>query len=177
MTIPSTTDDLIAEIEATAKAATPGEREWVEDRFNGGWSGLYAGDEPVIVPQCRNEGDTGAAWFADEADADECGLSDGDRQFMEVASPANVLTLIARIRELEQAQRWTPCSERLPEVRERLDSPLTSSGGHEVLPLNISVPVIYYDGNSVKSGPVNWFDGGAPLSGVTHWMPLPGRPT
>lgn len=103
--IPSTTDDLIAEIEAAAKAATPGEREWVEDRFNGGWSGLYAGDEPVIVPQCRNEGDTGAAWFADEADADECGLSDGDRQFMEATSPANVLALIARIRELEDVLR------------------------------------------------------------------------
>lgn len=103
--IPSTTDDLIAEIEAAAKAATPGEREWVEDRFNGGWSGLYAGDEPVIVPQCRNEGDTGAAWFADEADADECGLSDGDRQFMEATSPANVLALIAHIRELEDVLR------------------------------------------------------------------------
>ncbi|GMQ53476.1 DUF551 domain-containing protein [Halopseudomonas aestusnigri] len=87
-------------------------------------------------------------------------------------------TLLACISDLRRAQqRWIPCSERLPEVRERLDSPLTSSGGHEVLPLNISVPVIYYDGNSVKSGPVNWFDGGAPINGVTHWMPLPGRPT
>ena len=88
--------------------------------------------------------------------------------------------LIARIRELEreleQVQRWVPCSERLPEVRERLDSPLKTPCGHEVLPLNISVPVIYYDGNSAKSGPLNWFDGGAPINGVTHWMPLPGRP-
>ncbi len=86
-------------------------------------------------------------------------------------------TLIARIRDLEQAQRWIPCSERLPEVRERLDSPLKTPCGHEVLPLNISVPVIYYDGNSAKSGALNWFDGGAPVNGVTHWMPLPGRPT
>ncbi|MDL2200854.1 hypothetical protein QQF45_17570 [Halopseudomonas aestusnigri] len=85
-------------------------------------------------------------------------------------------TLIACIRDLVRAQPWIPCSEWLPEVRERLDSPLTSSGGHEVLPLNISVPVIYYDGNSAKSGPLNWFDGGAPINGVTHWMPLPGRP-
>lgn len=125
MTIPSTTDDLIAEIELDFQSARKLGREAYID------------------------------------------MQDGE-------------TLIACIRELEreleQAQPWIPCSERLPEVRERLDSPLTSSGGHVVLPLNISVPVIYYDGNSVKSGPVNWFDGGAPINGVTHWMPLPGRP-
>lgn len=126
MTIPSTTDDLIAEIELDFQSARKLGREAYID------------------------------------------MQDGE-------------ALIARIRELEreleQAQRWIPCSERLPEIAERLDSPLTSSGGHVVLPLNISVPVIYYDGNSVKSGPVNWFDGGAPINGVTHWMPLPGRPT
>jgi len=196
LTIPSTTDDLIAEIEAAMANATPG--YWYQSKGIG-----------VVV----DHNDCGVV-------CETCEDNPVDAIYIAACNPSNVRQLIARIRELEQykreamqvmnpvldyarplnlakwgesitqaliadhqrlvalerAQQWIPCSERLPEVRERLDSPLTSSGGHVVLPLNISVPVIYYDGNSPKSGPVNWFDGGAPINSVTHWMPLPEPP-
>lgn len=43
---------------------TPGPWEWHEDRLWGGKSGLYDSDgEPVCVPNCSNDGDTGHAWF------------------------------------------------------------------------------------------------------------------
>ena len=152
LTIPSTTDDLIAEIEAAMANATPG--YWYQSKGIG-----------VVV----DHNDCGVV-------CETCEDNPVDAIYIAACNPSNVRQLIARIRELEQAQQWIPCSERLPEIAQRLDSPLTSSGGHVVLPLNISVPVIYYDGNSPKSGPVNWFDGGAPINGVTHWMPLPGKP-
>lgn len=45
---------------------TPGPWYWLENRFWGGFSGLYdeAGNE-VLVANTSNEGDTGAAWFED----------------------------------------------------------------------------------------------------------------
>ena len=47
---------------------TPGPWEWLEDRFNGGFSGLFANDEPVLYPQRRNDGDEGDAWFGTDED-------------------------------------------------------------------------------------------------------------
>ena len=45
---------------------TAGPWEWVEDRANGGFSGLVGPDgSEVLFPNTRNEGDTGAAWFED----------------------------------------------------------------------------------------------------------------
>jgi len=45
---------------------TPGPWDWVEDRANGGFSGLVGPDGlEVLFPNTRNEGDTGAAWFED----------------------------------------------------------------------------------------------------------------
>jgi hypothetical protein len=165
MTIPSTTGDLIAEIELDFQSARKLGREAYIDMQDG----------EALIARIR------------ELEQYKSEAIEVMGPVLDYARPLNLAKLgesitqalisdHQRLVELEQAQRWIPCSERLPEIAQRLDSPLTSSGGHVVLPLNISVPVIYYDGNSAKSGPVNWFDGGAPLSGVTHWMPLPGRP-
>ncbi len=46
---------------------TPGPWEWSEDKWRGGYSGLYGPNgEDVVVPQHCNDGDDGAAWFDDE---------------------------------------------------------------------------------------------------------------
>ena len=65
---------------------TPGEWHWNEDKWNGGWSGLYSDDDtPVLVPQSCNDGDDGAAWFATVDEADEEGLADADRALIAAA--------------------------------------------------------------------------------------------
>jgi len=65
---------------------TPGEWHWNEDKWNGGWSGLYSDDDtPVLVPQSCNDGDDGAAWFATVEEADEEGLADADRDLIAAA--------------------------------------------------------------------------------------------
>jgi len=75
---------------------TPGPWAWSEDKWNGGWSGLYAEDEtPVVVPQSRNDGDDGAAWFASVDDVDEEGLTDADRALISAAPELyEALTLV-----------------------------------------------------------------------------------
>lgn len=46
------------------KGLVPGKWTWVEHAFHDGLAGLYGpNDEEIIVPQCRNEGDDGSAWF------------------------------------------------------------------------------------------------------------------
>ena len=65
---------------------TPGNWHWREDKWNGGWSGLYSDDGTIVlVPQSCNDGDYGAAWFATVEDAGEEGLSDDDRALIETA--------------------------------------------------------------------------------------------
>ena len=65
---------------------TPGNWNWNEDKWNGGWSGLYSdGDTPVLVPQSCNDADDGAAWFATVDDAGEEGLTDADRALIAAA--------------------------------------------------------------------------------------------
>lgn len=90
MTIPSCTDDLLAEIEAAAKAATPG--QW--------------GADGSFVCTARTEGGTTyvETWS---------GVSDANRvedaRYIAKANPANVLALTARVRELEKdaaRYRW-----------------------------------------------------------------------
>jgi len=54
---------------------TPGPWEWHDDRFWGGKSGLFNDrGEPVCVPNCSNDGDTGAAWFDEMLTDDDARL-------------------------------------------------------------------------------------------------------
>jgi len=47
---------------------TKGPWEWRKDHHNDGYYGLYANDEPVVYPQCCNDGDDGLAWFSTDED-------------------------------------------------------------------------------------------------------------
>jgi len=65
---------------------TKGNWHWREDKWNGGWSGLYSDDDTIVlVPQSCNEADDGAAWFATVDDAGEEGLTDADRALIAAA--------------------------------------------------------------------------------------------
>lgn len=64
--------------------------------------------------------------------------------------------LRARIAELEQAQRWIPVSERLPDASEKVQDVLCYNA-----PILEMFTRLYFDDIG--------FDGWA----VTHWMPLP----
>ena len=70
--------------------------------------------------------------------------------------------LIARIRELEQAQRWVPVEERLPEPDIVVLGWWCDQG-----PLTV-----FWDG-------LHWGDAGDNIAigySISHWMPLPGSP-
>ncbi len=50
---------------------TAGPWSWSPDKWNGGFSGLFAeSGQAVVVPQHRNDGDDGAAWFDEISPAD-----------------------------------------------------------------------------------------------------------
>jgi len=67
-------------------AHTPGPWEWATDRFRGGYSGLFGpSDVPIIVPQCANEGDTGAAWFDTSGDAGDESITDANARLIAAA--------------------------------------------------------------------------------------------
>lgn len=66
---------------------TPGPWEWVDDRFWGGYSGLFTGDgQPIIYPQRKNDGDEGAAWFDTCGDAGDETLTEANARLI-AASP------------------------------------------------------------------------------------------
>lgn len=62
------------------------------------------------------------------------------------------------ITELESANRWIPCDERLPELNKLVN--VTYKYKKEV-----SVSAAYHHGNNLWS-----------IHGVTHWRPLPPAP-
>lgn len=81
--------------EALEAGPTPGPWRWEKDRFNDGFSGLYSGDEPVIVPQCRNDGDDGAAWFGvDEYYYGETALREADSTLIAACDPDTIRELL-----------------------------------------------------------------------------------
>ena len=74
--------------------------------------------------------------------------------------------LLARIAELEAAQRWIPVSERLPEVYRNEDGEF--------------IPFLVCEGDGDRPfiamyGGTNWH-AGIFVPDVTHWMPLPELP-
>ncbi|MCY1374498.1 hypothetical protein D9M69_618440 [compost metagenome] len=71
---------------------------------------------------------------------------------------------------------WISVQERLPEVERRLERECRIVVVR-VAPLNISTPVLVFDGERVKSMKLEWFDDCLTLPYcVTHWMPLPSPP-
>ena len=76
-------------VSAASKAGyTPGPWEWIEDRFWGGYSGLFdSNGNPVLVPQHSNDGDDGAAWFETYGDAGDETLTESNARLI-AAAPA-----------------------------------------------------------------------------------------
>ena len=73
-----------------------------------------------------------------------------------------------RIAELEEAQRWIPVSERLPEDRATI---LAAFKNREILTAS------YYEHYKGFGGVENyWHIEGWHSGNVTHWMPLPSAP-
>ena len=70
------------------------------------------------------------------------------------------LHAVARIAELEAAQRWVPVSERLPE---KTDTVLVLADGVRV--------IATYHSNKNKWELLWWIS--SEIYGVTHWIPLP----
>lgn len=168
MTIPSTTDDLIAEIEAAAKAAPKG--NWIVDENHDEVS--VSMGSAIDSPYEYYVHDR---WFCESEWSDEDEHAEAVAKHIAASRPENVLTLIARIRELEQAQRWIPCSERLPDMEG--DASTESA-----------VVQIFFDDPNQNSGLIKagfycheeqaWYldYGNAVLhefdEDPTHWMPL-----
>lgn len=173
MTIPTVTDDLLAEIESAAKAATPGARRTEDDDDScAGAVFVCAGLEMYTGGEiCR-------AYSYDDAD------------LIALMSPEVVLALIARLREIEEAQRWIPVEERLPEpglLVQVYSPPQPGDWPHTV---RIETDGIdpesedYWVGHGehyerycmiAKGGDVEW-TGPAEKAPYTHWKPLPEPP-
>lgn len=96
---------------------------WVKDRWNGGYSGLFDQDDnPVLVPQCRNDGDTGASWFDIDGDAGAETLTEGNASLI-AAAPE----MLALLQELEFCYE----SEVMGEVRKFCPVCITLEGHDE----------------------------------------------
>lgn len=99
----TTTDDLISEIEAAAKAATPG--PWIQSHrrsVHGGYrTEIYTDDDEVVAT---------ASWYPKPLTPTTTGTYRPDNaQFIAAANPANVLALIAELRSLRadaERYRW-----------------------------------------------------------------------
>ena len=82
---------------------------------------------------------------------------------------AELLTLItgleSRIAELEEAQRWIPVGERLPELYETVFVVI-----YDGFENNSEVARLTYLGNG------NWWSWESERYVVTHWMPMPALP-
>lgn len=198
----STTDELIEELEAAAKAATPG--DWkAKGTLFGEWSistdyttegkRLENGRQLIAFSPAASK--TNAPVYA--------AMFEANAKHMALCNPANVLALIAdlrdlqrwkseqlqvmtpvmeyahslniaqpghsvtqaliddhkRLRELEEAQRWVPCSEMLPPVEDKVMAFAQSAGGEFIA---------RWDG-------LHWGDYDDHIAigyNVTHWKPV-----
>jgi hypothetical protein len=157
MTIPSVTDDLLAEIEAAARAATPG--PWRVDQNN---EGLHLRSYDGKSMMCNADY---YPWVPGSCDFD----------YIAAANPANVLALIARIKELEEAQRWVSVDYMLP-VAPAQDIVFES------FPFLVTdgIRVAVCDMQRGHGGGKPWADwsnyGDMLPERITHWQPMPEPP-
>jgi len=68
--------------------------------------------------------------------------------------------LRARISELEEAQRWIPCSERMPQKNDRYFVAFVTNSFTYMSVARYSTKLFEFD-----------------QAGITHWMPLPPPPS
>lgn len=108
-----------AELEGM-RGHTPGPLYWSEDRFRGGYSGLFdSNDQPVLYPQCANDGDSGAAWFNTDGDAGEQTLTEANAELFKNA-PALLAEVIerrardAKVNHEAAMRAWSTYKEILP---------------------------------------------------------------
>lgn len=187
--VKSTTDELIEEIEAAASKATPG--EWTaKGTLFGEWSigsdyttdGKRLDNGRQLVAFSPAASKTNAPVYA--------AMFEANAKHIALCSPANVQTLIARIRELEEAQRWVPVEERLPEPGLLVQVYSPPQPGDWPDTVRIDTDGIdpesedYWVGHGehyerycmiAKGGDVEW-TGPAEKAPYTHWKPMPEPP-
>ena len=148
----SITEELLKELEEAAKAATPG--PWFPVS-NNAFLEINTDDDkaaPSVANVCSSQFLDGGSKEA------ENGLH------IARANPDTVLALIARVRELEKAQRWVPVSERLPEPNVK------------VLAHSKRCPHFFALRKNRQRLPWEFLDGDTCHEKITHWMQLPEAP-
>lgn len=83
---------------------------------------------------------------------------------------ATVSRSMSRLKQLEEAQRWIPVSEKLPESEITV---ITLNTYHPLAPVG---PAQYSDGIWLDLEVVDRDSAYEELPCVTHWMPLPAPP-
>lgn len=145
-------NDHIAEIEASANAATPGPWEWSEED---NW--LVSGSKSILKPTVYSEcARTGIRNYG------RIIVSEDNKRFIAHAR-GNIPALIAEVKRLREERRWIPVSERLPEAYE------------DVLCTNQTDKWVSL-GDRASGG--MWRDARDSDCEIfpTHWMPLPKSP-
>ena len=122
---------------------------------------------------------TCAGGHCTEQDEDNtCPWSCGDATCLtkqQEAAAAAIERLSARVAELEAAQRWIPCAERLPAVSEyRNGDKFKSMDSNELVPFLVCCEDTEIPFRAIYDGK-NWGDGWSKQE-VTHWKPLPKPP-
>jgi len=188
MTIPSVTDDLLAEIEAAAKVFDNLDFDSNTNPFFNGPSGESMGGEAdgtfcVYGEPFEIDGEA----YDGVTFVERCSRSQA--RFI-AESKQNVLALIARIKELEDAQRWVLVSERLPAPGLLVQVYSPPQPGDWPDTVRIDTDGIdpesedYWVGHGehyehycmiAKGGDVEW-TGPAEKAPYTHWKPMPEPP-
>jgi len=168
--VKSTTDELIEELEAAAKRAT--NDLWTTDGHSMVVAWSDQANQCYAVAKCEGPDRISNA------------------PYIAACNPENVLALIARIRELEEAQRWVSVTERLPEPGLLVQVYSPPQPGDWPDTVRIDTDGIdpesedYWVGHGehyerycmiAKGGDVEW-TGPAEKAPYTHWKPMPEPP-
>lgn len=108
---------------------TKGPWRWEKDRFRDGFSGLYAGNDPVLYPQRENDGDDGAAWFGTDEDYyGETALKEADAQL--IAAAPELLKALQALMEEESRGRIMPVGPGWDKARAAIAKALGTTERH-----------------------------------------------